>query len=115
MATRFDNAVSVVDLGTETVIQTELLHSPEPDSIVEGRPFLYDARLTSSNGEATCASCHIFGDMDDLAWDLGNPDGDEAPNNNPFNLLVPPAADPLPHVFHPMKGAMTRRLSRDLR
>ncbi len=114
VATRFDNAVSVVDLGTETVIQTELLHSPEPDSIVEGRPFLYDARLTSSNGEATCASCHIFGDMDDLAWDLGNPDDDEVANDNPFNPLVPPAADPLPHVFHPMKGPMTTQSLRGL-
>ena len=30
-------------------------------------------QLTSSNGEAACASCHIFGDFDSLAWDLGNP------------------------------------------
>ncbi len=39
----------------------------------DGR-FLYDARRTSSNGEASCASCHVFGDFDSLAWDLGNPD-----------------------------------------
>ena len=30
--------------------------------------------FTSSNGEASCASCHVFGDFDSLAWDLGNPD-----------------------------------------
>ena len=50
------------------------LHNPEPASVVTGRPFLYDALDFSSNGEASCSSCHIFGNMDDLAWDLGNPD-----------------------------------------
>ena len=32
-----------------------------------------DANLTSSNGEAACGSCHVDGDLDSLAWDLGNP------------------------------------------
>ena len=40
-----------------------------------GRPFLYDTSLTSSHGDSACASCHIFGDFDSLAWDLGDPDG----------------------------------------
>ena len=51
-----------------------------------GRPFLYDAALTSSNGEASCASCHIFGDFDSLAWDLGNPDDVVLNNPNPIRL-----------------------------
>ena len=46
----------------------------EPLAVVEGRPFLYDAQFTSANGEASCSSCHIFGDLDHLGWDLGNPD-----------------------------------------
>ena len=46
---------------------------------------LYDANLTSSNGEASCSSCHIFGDMDDLGWDLGNPDDNVKTNSNGFN------------------------------
>ncbi len=114
VATRFDNSVSVVDVGTKNVVQTQALHSPEPDSVIEGRRFLYDARLTSSNGEASCGSCHIFGDMDDLGWDLGNPDDDEVDNDNPFNPLVPAGADPLPRVFHPMKGPMTTQSLRGL-
>lgn len=65
--TRFDNAVASIDLATRTALQRLSLYNPEPQSIVEGRPFLYDANLTSSNGEASCSSCHIFGDMDDLA------------------------------------------------
>ena len=39
-----------------------------------GGRFLYDAALTSSHGDSACASCHIFGDFDSLAWDLGDPD-----------------------------------------
>ena len=80
--TRFDNAVVTIDLTQGSVgaeIQSVALHNPEPASVVDGRPFLYDAMLTSSNGEAACASCHIFGDNDDLAWDLGNPDDNVVP------------------------------------
>src|SRR5207244_480224 len=72
--TRFDDAVSVVDLGSRSQTAHLALHNPEPPSVVAGRPFLYDAATTSSNGEASCASCHIFADMDDLGWNLGNPD-----------------------------------------
>ena len=39
-----------------------------------GRPYLYDASLTSIRGDSACASCHVFGDFDGLAWDLGDPD-----------------------------------------
>jgi len=72
--TRFDDAISVVDLGTKTEVEHVALFNPEPASVVTGRPMLYDAYHTSSNGEASCSSCHIFGDMDGLAWDLGDPD-----------------------------------------
>jgi len=98
--TRFDNAVVSIDLASRTELQRLPLYNPEPQSIVEGRPFLYDATLTSSNGEASCSSCHIFGDMDNLAWDLGDPDGDVLPNPNPF---ITGSRQP----FHPMKGPMT--------
>lgn len=105
--TRFDNAVASIDLSTRTELERWPLPNPEPASIVDGRPFLYDATRTSSNGEASCASCHIFGDMDDLAWDLGDPDGDITPNPNPFIV-----GDKFP--FHPMKGPMTTQSLRGL-
>ena len=54
----------------------------EPARVVEGRPFLYDAVETSSNGEASCSSCHISGDVDRLSWDLGNPEGNLTPKGH---------------------------------
>jgi hypothetical protein len=87
------------------------MYNPEPASVVEGRPFLYDARLTSTRGDSACASCHIFGDKDDLAWDLGNPDDVVKDNPNPLQ------AQPLPGFdlrFHPMKGPMTTQSLRGM-
>ncbi len=107
--TRFDNAVVNLDRATGNEVQRFPLHTPEPDSVVLGRPFLYDAVLTSSNGETSCASCHIFGDMDDLPWDLGDPDGDVVPN---LNMVFPSALELRP--FHPVKGPMTTQSLRGL-
>src|SRR5581483_6295515 len=87
--TRFDNAVSVIDTATRTETAHLPVHNPEPPSVVAGRPFLYDARRTSSNGEAACARCHIFGDFDSLAWDLGNPDDPVKPDFNPVRVPDP--------------------------
>ncbi|MGH7788254.1 MAG: YncE family protein, partial [Candidatus Binatia bacterium] len=107
--TRFDNAVKVIDTATGAELAQHRLHNPEPQRVVAGRPFLYDARATSSNGEASCATCHVFGDVDSLAWDLGNPDGDVVPM---FNPLGPTGLRP---PFHPMKGPMTSQTLRGMR
>lgn len=98
--TRYDNSVVAIDLSTRSEIARLPLHNPEPFQIVEGRPFLYDAVLTSSNGEASCATCHIFGDLDSLAWDLGDPLEPVIANPNP----VDPPQNPPP--YHPLKGPM---------
>jgi len=107
--TRFDNSVSVVDTVSRSEQAHVSLHNPEPASVVNGRRFLYDAFLTSSNGETACASCHIFGDFDSLAWDLGNPDDVVLNNPNPFRLG--PFGNP---DFHPMKGPMTTQSLRGM-
>jgi sugar lactone lactonase YvrE len=110
--TRFDNAISILDTSNGVETAHVSLYDGEPASVVAGRPFLYDARVTSSNGEAACASCHIFGDLDSLAWDLGNPDDVVLDNNNPFRV-----ADPLGMSFpdhHPMKGPMTTQSLRGM-
>ena len=100
--TRFDNSLVTVDLASGEVSSRVSMWNPEPASVVRGRPVLYDARLTTSNGESPCASCHVSGNFDGLAWDLGNPDADVIPNPNPLRSL-PGAEAP---DFHPMKGPM---------
>ncbi len=109
--TRFGNQVEVVDLNTNTVIATHALHNPEPTAIVEGRPFLYDALATSGNGETSCSSCHIFGDVDQLAWNLGNPDDHVTTNTQPEAVFIPSGNKT---SFHPMKGPMTTQTLRGM-
>ncbi|WP_437292389.1 hypothetical protein [Sorangium sp. So ce406] len=120
--TRFDNAISVVNTATRQEIAHVPMHNPEPPAIVEGRPFLYDARFTSSNGESACGSCHVFADFDSLAWDLGNPDGSVLNNPSPIVPIDPSfepifGTDPLLGAdpdFHPMKGPMTTQSLRGM-
>ena len=110
--TRFDNGISTIDLDTRQEVAHLTMFNPEPADVTDGRKFLYDATLTSGNGNDSCASCHIFGDTDGLAWDLGDPDGNTSPIPNTF-IPISPAATP--HQFHPMKGPMTTQSMRGLR
>ncbi len=71
--TRFDNSISVVDLGSNKEVSHQAMFNPEPPIVTAGRKFLYNATLTSALGDQACSSCHIGGDNDGLAWDLGNP------------------------------------------
>jgi hypothetical protein len=113
VTTRFNNAVEVIDLGTGQTLAVHELHNPEDESIVEGRPVLYDAASTSGNGEASCASCHIFGDFDALAWNLGDPDGGMGINNQPQPDPLLQLTSPT-EPFHPMKGPMTTQTLRGM-
>jgi DNA-binding beta-propeller fold protein YncE len=107
--TRFDNSISTIDTQTRHEVAHVAMHNPEPASIKNGRRFFYDAALTSSHGDSSCASCHVFGDFDSLAWDLGNPDIAEFPNPGPF--IGPPV---LPEVFNSLKGPMTTQSLRGM-
>lgn len=82
--THFTNELVAIDPDRGEIRGRVSFASPEPLSITRGRPLLYDARRTSSHGDSACASCHIFGDFDGLAWDLGNPDAVSANNPGPF-------------------------------
>ena len=116
--TRFDNSISVVDTVTRDEIDHLPVYNPEPAEVVAGRPFLYDAAFTSSNGEASCSSCHVFGDLDQLAWDLGNPD--DPVTSNPMTIKLSIGAGSSVNggadidEFHPMKGPMTTQTLRGL-
>jgi DNA-binding beta-propeller fold protein YncE len=112
--TRFDNGISVVSTATGMELAHLPLHNPEPASVVNGRPFNYDARLTSSHGDSACASCHIFSDFDSLAWDLGDPDGNLLNNPGPVRVGPFPSPPAVYKDFHPLKGPMTTQSLRGL-
>jgi len=108
--TRFDNSISIVDLPSRSETFHLAMYNPEPQSVVNGRPFLYDAANTSSHGDSACASCHVFGDFDSLAWDLGDPDNTQLNDPGPF-IVGPTLLDP---IFHPLKGPMTTQSLRGM-
>jgi len=111
--TRVDNSVAIVNTTTKSVTARLPLYNPEPQSVTQGRQFLYDARASSSNGESSCASCHVFGDFDSLAWDLGNPDAVTTPMPGPVKVAFPPFF-PLFINFSALKGPMTTQSMRGL-
>jgi len=104
---RFRNQLQTLSTGTlQSLAVTSIGFDPTPDDIVNGRKFFYGG-FTSGHGDQACASCHLFGDMDDLVWDLGDPTGNMAP--------VPPGMlDPLLAPMHPMKGPMATQSLRGL-
>jgi DNA-binding beta-propeller fold protein YncE len=122
VTTRFDSGVSVIDLNTGQETSHVTLDDPDSATIKQGRHFLYDAQVSSSNGEASCASCHIFADRDQLAWDLGNPDADSVVTPVTIKLSqAGPLVDGTPingtgkiASLHPMKGPMTTQTLRGL-
>jgi DNA-binding beta-propeller fold protein YncE len=85
--TRFDDSISVVDLRSRKETAHVAMFSPEPASVTAGRQYLYNATATSALGDQACASCHIGGDFDGLAWDLGNP------GNIPLGITTNAAAE----------------------
>jgi mono/diheme cytochrome c family protein len=107
---RFDNSIQVIDTASFSILSSTKMFTPESASIQRGRQILYDANLSSANGTASCGSCHIFGDLDALAWDLGNPDGLLVENINEFVRLRNRTFE----NFHPMKGPMTTQTFRGM-
>lgn len=81
-------------------------YDPIPAEYREGRGFLYDAKL--GNGDAACASCHMFADRDALAWDLGLPGGQL------FNVNLDPQLGGGTFNLHPMKGPMATQSLRGM-
>jgi DNA-binding beta-propeller fold protein YncE len=109
--TRFDNAIAIVDTNARAEVGKASMYNPEPANVTAGRRFLYDATV-SSHGDSACATCHVFGDLDALAWDLGNPDDDPALNANPIGPSF--FFDPVDPSFQPMKGPMTTQSLRGM-
>ena len=109
---RIANSISIVDTTSDSVLKEIPIGSydPTPDTIKQGRGFLYDAKL-SGNGTMACAACHIDAEMDLIAWDLGDPTG-QLQTNRTTNPLLGGITNT--SVFHPMKGPMTTQTLRGL-
>jgi DNA-binding beta-propeller fold protein YncE len=110
---RIDHSLSIVSNADDPALRAvsatvALPYDPSPAAARDGRSFLYDARGTSGHGDTACASCHIFGDFDSLAWDLGDPFGTLLSNPNSF------VNGPAGNDFHPMKGPMTTQSLRGM-
>jgi YVTN family beta-propeller protein len=100
---RFDHTLSVVSTVTRgEVAKLSIGFNPEPKGVREGRLFLYDASL-SAHGDLACASCHLNGHRDGLAWDLGDPKG-----------KLQRSGGLIPGNVHPMKGPMTTQSLRGI-
>ena len=107
-----DATISVVSTGALAVLITvPLRHNPTPPLVRAGQPFFYDAALTSRYGDLSCATCHVFGDKDGLAWDLGDPSGTQV--EYPLKLRNIGLGEPR-QALHPLKGPMTTQSLRGL-
>ena len=100
---RFTNSIAILDTDTETKIgEVALRFDPSPPEVRGGRRFLYDGNI-SAHGDLACASCHVGGNFDNIAWDLGNPQG-----------RMDPSLQIAGRQVHPMKGPMTTQSLRGL-
>jgi hypothetical protein len=105
--TRFDNAVSVVQLSTATEVGHLGVHTPESAAILNGRRFLYDARLTSRQQRGRRARLSRLQRPRQPRLGPQQPRRVVAPNP------APQIAAPGPRV-PPLKGPMTTQSLRGL-
>jgi DNA-binding beta-propeller fold protein YncE len=112
--TKFESAISVVDLASEREVERVPFHDASPAAIRLGRKHLYDTHANSGLGQIACGSCHVDARFDRLAWDLGDPSGalkdtggqNLGANMNNLNVGFEP--------WHPMKGPMTTQTLQDI-
>lgn len=101
---RFDATISTIDTATFAELglpaSRPKFFDPTPPAIKLGRPFLYGTRRFSGLGNLSCASCHIDGRTDQLAWDLGVPGGSIKLVNFPC------INNQFCQSWHPVKGPM---------
>ncbi|HXH28342.1 MAG TPA: hypothetical protein VNL37_04815, partial [Candidatus Polarisedimenticolia bacterium] len=123
---RFSNSIALVEASTLRKVGEVALHDPGPPAVRDGRRLLYDAIDGSGHGDAACSSCHVSGDRDELAWDLGDPTGSLVPYKMPgdnVRFIVPvnnqpaecdPAVCSAHAGFDPQKGPMATQTLRGM-
>jgi mono/diheme cytochrome c family protein len=110
----FAASLSVVDLVSQAEISQTAVFNPLPEAIKQGRQFLYNTHETSGLGQASCASCHVDGRMDRLAWDLGDPAGETKDFNQNCQTTSSFISSDSCSDFHPMKGPMVTQTFQDI-
>ncbi|MCP3102685.1 hypothetical protein LZ198_27800 [Myxococcus sp. K15C18031901] len=111
---KFAASVSVLDPATNTELARVPFFDPSPGAIKVGRQHLYDTHKGSGLGHISCASCHIDGRMDRLAWDLGDPAGDmKAVTGQNLGMGIPGMTSGF-QPWHAMKGPMTTQTLQDI-
>jgi hypothetical protein len=118
---RHENTISVVNTSTNSEVLPRVgLFDPEPVAIRTGGSFS-TTQLTSGRGDVACATCHAFGDLDLLAWDLGDPTDTFPYDPRPAQPAsgFPGDCGASPNAagcgpFHPLKGPQTTQTLRDL-
>ncbi|WP_223788520.1 YncE family protein [Marinicella meishanensis] len=110
----FAASLSVIDTADHQVLNHLDLHNPLPGVIRAGRQFLYSTHDTSGLGHIACASCHVDGRMDRLAWDLGDPAGEMKTFNQNCQTTASILDAPTCSDFHPMKGPMMTQTFQDI-
>ncbi|MBX3388086.1 MAG: hypothetical protein KF691_01380 [Phycisphaeraceae bacterium] len=111
---KFEGSISVVSLSSQTQILKVPFFDPTTSDIKTGRKHLYNTHMNSGLGQIACASCHVDGKMDRLAWDLGDPSGSAqalVDLNTGFGI---PGLNTGFEAFHPMKGPMTTQTLQDI-
>ena len=141
---RIDHKLSIIKTTEKTKVHELAMFTPESASVIAGRRLMYDADYASGNGSVACGSCHVFSDLDHLAWDLGNPDEKTVANTNQFvqttnklqqdtlaallkftpsnmtaqeflESIYPASLIPIKAKFHPVKGPMTTQTLKGMR
>jgi DNA-binding beta-propeller fold protein YncE len=107
---RFASQLVTLDAESLAILSTVALHDSTPDAVRKGRKHFYNTTENSGLGQVSCASCHIDGRFDRLAWDLGDQTGDMLAGTNRNFVIVPASTN----SFHPMKGPMVTQTLQDI-
>jgi DNA-binding beta-propeller fold protein YncE len=116
---RFTNSIAIVDPSALAKLADVPLHDASPATVKVGRRHLYDGIESSGHGDAACSSCHLSGDRDGLAWDLGDPTGNFVAYGTPgdnvrFFPVDNPATSAAHAGFDPEKGPMATQTLRGM-
>ena len=111
---KFDASISIINMGNDQEVDRIPFFDPTPTIIKKGRKHLYDTHANSGTGHVACASCHVDGKQDRLAWDLGDPSGQIEPFSPNAQLGINGVFEPDFNGFHPMKGPKTTQTLQDI-